>query len=172
MSCGVGRRHGSDLALLWLWLRLAATALIRPLAWKLPYDADAHHPPPKKKKRQNKKGEREHQFLFYNDFYFFHYNWFTAFCQFLLLKEKDKYHMISLLSGISYTWWTFPQKRNSWTWRTDLWLPKGRGREWDGLGEHQFLNIYQHITAKEKHFQASQNYLALSFLLYCCLQNV
>ena len=22
----------------------------------------------------------------------------------------------------------------SWTWRTDLWLPRGRGREWEGLG--------------------------------------
>ena len=32
MSCGVGRRQGSDLALLWLWHRLAAVALIRPLA--------------------------------------------------------------------------------------------------------------------------------------------
>ena len=37
MSCGVGRRHGSDPALLWLWRRLAAKALIRPLAWESPY---------------------------------------------------------------------------------------------------------------------------------------
>ena len=37
MSCGVGHRHGSDLALLWLWGRPAATALIRPLAWEPPY---------------------------------------------------------------------------------------------------------------------------------------
>ena len=37
MSCGVGDRHGSDLALLWLWCRSAATALIRPLAWEPPY---------------------------------------------------------------------------------------------------------------------------------------
>ena len=37
MSCGVGHRRGSDLALLWLWQRLAATAPIRPLAWELPY---------------------------------------------------------------------------------------------------------------------------------------
>ena len=38
MSCGVDRRHGgSDLALLCLWCRLAATALIRPLAWEPPY---------------------------------------------------------------------------------------------------------------------------------------
>ena len=32
MSCGVGRRRGLDLALLWLWHRLEATAPIRPLA--------------------------------------------------------------------------------------------------------------------------------------------
>ena len=37
MSCGVGQRCGSDPALLWLWCRLAATVLIRPLAWELPY---------------------------------------------------------------------------------------------------------------------------------------
>ena len=35
MSCGVGHRRGSDLALLWLWCRLAVTAPIRPLAWIL-----------------------------------------------------------------------------------------------------------------------------------------
>ena len=29
MSCGVGHRHGSDPALLWLWCRLVAKALIR-----------------------------------------------------------------------------------------------------------------------------------------------
>ena len=37
MSCGAGRRRGLDLALLWLWHRPGAVALIRPLAWKLPY---------------------------------------------------------------------------------------------------------------------------------------
>ena len=36
-SCHVARRRGSDLALLWLWCRLAATTLIRLLAWKLTY---------------------------------------------------------------------------------------------------------------------------------------
>ena len=39
MSHGVGRRRGSDLVLLWLWCRLAATALIRALAWEPPYAA-------------------------------------------------------------------------------------------------------------------------------------
>ena len=37
MSCGVGRRLSSDLALLWLWRSLTATAPIRPLAWGPPY---------------------------------------------------------------------------------------------------------------------------------------
>ena len=37
MSCGVGRRHSLDPALLWHWL--AAAALIPPLAWELPYAA-------------------------------------------------------------------------------------------------------------------------------------
>ena len=36
MSCGVGRRRGSDPELLWLWRRLAATAPIQPLAWEPP----------------------------------------------------------------------------------------------------------------------------------------
>ena len=34
MCCGVGGRRGLDLALLWLWCRPAATALIRPIAWE------------------------------------------------------------------------------------------------------------------------------------------
>ena len=37
MSCGVGRRCGSDPALLQLWYRPAAAALIEPLAWELLY---------------------------------------------------------------------------------------------------------------------------------------
>ena len=37
MSCGVGRRHGLDPTLLWLWCRSAAAALIQPLAWELGY---------------------------------------------------------------------------------------------------------------------------------------
>ena len=36
MSCVVCHGHGLDPTLLWLWCRLAV-ALIRPLAWELPY---------------------------------------------------------------------------------------------------------------------------------------
>ena len=33
----VGHRCGLDLALMWLWCRLAAATPIRPLTWELPY---------------------------------------------------------------------------------------------------------------------------------------
>ena len=37
MSCDVGHRCGLDLALLWLWHRLAAVAPTKALAWEPPY---------------------------------------------------------------------------------------------------------------------------------------
>ena len=50
MSHGVGHRCCSDLALPWLCHRLAATAVIQPLAWEVPYAADAALKRQKKKK--------------------------------------------------------------------------------------------------------------------------
>ena len=41
MSSGVGRRCGSDPALLWLWPRLPDAAPVRPGAWELPYAVGA-----------------------------------------------------------------------------------------------------------------------------------
>ena len=55
MSCGLGRRHGLDPALLWLWWRLASIALIRPLAWEPPYTTGVVLKRLKKKKQTNKK---------------------------------------------------------------------------------------------------------------------
>ena len=52
MSCGVGRRCGLDLTLLWLWCRLAATVPIGPLAWEPPYAMGVAQ---EKAKRQKKK---------------------------------------------------------------------------------------------------------------------
>ena len=77
MSCGVGHRRSLDLALLWLWCRLAATAPIRPLAWEPPNAVGVALEKTKKKR-----------------------------------KKKETHG----------------------TWRTDFWLPRGKGREWDGLG--------------------------------------
>jgi len=53
VSCGVGCRLGLDPTLLWLWCRLAATALNRPLAWEPPYVAGVA--PEKEKKKIKKK---------------------------------------------------------------------------------------------------------------------
>ena len=50
MSCGVGCRCGSDLALMWLWHRPGATASSQPLAWGPPYATGAAL-----KKRQKKR---------------------------------------------------------------------------------------------------------------------
>ena len=56
LSWGVGRRCGSDLALLWLWYTLAAVALIGLLVWEPPYGTGAAL---KKKKELNKERTKE-----------------------------------------------------------------------------------------------------------------
>ena len=53
MSYGVGCRRGSDLALLWLWFRLAAVAPIGPLALEPPYAAGVALKRKKKKIEKN-----------------------------------------------------------------------------------------------------------------------
>ena len=55
MSCGKGFRHGSDLAWLWLWHRLAAAAPIRPLAWESPCAAGVAQEIAKRQKKKRKK---------------------------------------------------------------------------------------------------------------------
>ena len=60
MSCGVGRRHSSDPALLWLWHRPAAMAPIGSLAWEPPYARKQ----PKKWQKDKKKKERNMYVLF------------------------------------------------------------------------------------------------------------
>ena len=68
MSCGVGHICGSDLALLWLWCRPAATALIRALAWEPPYAEEAalekaRRQKKKKKKKKKKRKEKKNKQL-------------------------------------------------------------------------------------------------------------
>ena len=59
MSCGVGRRRGSDPTLLWLWRRLVAIAPIRPLAWEPIYTKGVARKGKKTKKKKKKKKEKE-----------------------------------------------------------------------------------------------------------------
>ena len=56
LSCGVGHRHGSNPALLWLWCRPAAVASIGPLAWEPPYALDAAL----KRQKDQKKKKNQH----------------------------------------------------------------------------------------------------------------
>ena len=48
----MGCIHGSIPASLWLWYRLAAVAMIQPLAWELPYAVGATLKKKKKKERK------------------------------------------------------------------------------------------------------------------------
>ena len=61
MSCGVGRRGGSDLPSLWLWCRPAVTAPIGPLVWEPPYAVGEAI---KSKKIKNKKKNRKERNLY------------------------------------------------------------------------------------------------------------
>ena len=61
VSCDVGHRCSSDPVLLWLWLwhRLAAVALIQPLAWEPPYAAGVALKKKKEKKRKEKRNSKK-----------------------------------------------------------------------------------------------------------------
>ena len=57
VSCGVGRRHGLDPALLWLWHWPAAIAPIGPLAWDPPYAVGMA---PKRQNKEEEDGSSRH----------------------------------------------------------------------------------------------------------------
>ena len=48
-------------------------------------------------------------------------------------ERQIPYDITYLESNIGHKW-TSPQKRKSGTWKIDLWLPDGRGKEWEGSG--------------------------------------
>ena len=55
----MGRRHGLDPSVLWLWCRPVATAPVGPLAWEPPYATGAALE--KKKERERGREERIHR---------------------------------------------------------------------------------------------------------------
>ena len=55
MSCGAGHRRCLNPMMLWLWRRLAAIALIGPLAWEPPCAGGMALEKAKRKKRKEKK---------------------------------------------------------------------------------------------------------------------
>ena len=63
VSCGVGHKQSSDLALLWLWCRLASTVEIWPLAWELSYATAVALKSLKKKKKKKERERRKEKNL-------------------------------------------------------------------------------------------------------------
>ena len=94
MNCGVGCRLGSDPALLRLWHRPVATALIRPLAQEPPYVPGVALEKTKKKKRQKHISImlcRHHHNLFPNVFIIPYRNSRQAISHFLLTLAHGKH---------------------------------------------------------------------------------
>ena len=108
MSCGVGGRHSSDSAFLWLWYKQAAVAPIRPRAWEPPYATGVGL----KKQKTGKKWIKKIWYMYAVEYYSaikrneimpFAATWRDP--EILTLSEvsqtgKDRYHMISLLCRI------------------------------------------------------------------------
>ena len=59
-------------------------------------------------------------------------------------KEKDKYHAITYNWNIVYSINEpiYRKETNSWTWRTDLWLPRGSGKDGElGVSRCRLLHL-------------------------------
>ena len=69
MGCGVGRRRGSDPALLWLWSRLAAIVPIGPLEWEPLYAAGATLKRQKDKKKKKNPQKNQLDLITLTSFY-------------------------------------------------------------------------------------------------------
>ena len=105
MSCGVGHRCSSDIAFLWLQCRLAAKALIQPLAWELPYAMCAALKRQKKKKFSEIISTRliMIQVKFYSK-YLAHHLWF---CPYQIFQNLGSVF-------VNFTLWLFFHAQCSW----------------------------------------------------------
>jgi len=68
MSCSVNLRLGSDMMLLWLWHRPAATSPIQPLAWDPPYATSVDLESKKKKKKKRRRRRKKEKIYSLNNF--------------------------------------------------------------------------------------------------------
>ena len=64
MSCGVDLGGGRIIKKLWLWCRPAATALIQPIVWDLPYAARVAL-----KKQTNKQTKKDGKYVLKTGFF-------------------------------------------------------------------------------------------------------
>ena len=99
MSCGVSHRCGLDLALLWLWCRPVATALIRPLAWEPPYAMGVALKKAKTKQKQKQTNQKR------NNLTIPHYlpsRLFPVFCYKIMPHVCVRTHIPCVVSGFSF----------------------------------------------------------------------
>ena len=64
VSCGVGRRHGSDPSLLWRWVRPEAAPQLQLNPLELPYAVGVAQKKQKKKKKKKKKKKRKKKYVY------------------------------------------------------------------------------------------------------------
>ena len=94
-SCGVGRRHGSDPVLVWLWYGQAAVAPIWPLSWELPHAKGSALKKTKGKKRKKIRSP---------------ISWIKCYTHFLKKKKKHLIYILNrfliymLLIRITWIW--------------------------------------------------------------------
>ena len=99
MGCGVGLRRGSDPKLLWLWYRPAATALIRPLAWELPYATGAtlEKAGKTKKRKKEKKLYALMKTLYTENVKFYFYYYPMKFITFTVVHKKVNFYCMQII---------------------------------------------------------------------------
>ena len=107
--CDVCRTRGLDPVLLWLWFRLAAAALIWPLAWEAPYATGTalKRPKKKKKKKRNKHHSNEIDLIFYP---YALQTWRCPLSLHISSKAYSQFYSViypSILKKIIFTYWKF-----------------------------------------------------------------
>ena len=136
LSYGVGCRYCSDLALQWLWCRLAPASPTGPLAWELPYATGADLKL-KKKKRPEKKEACKRSAIKYVWFDLQATHFYGAEKLYTsLLRHMDFYVMpVVNVDGYDYTWkkvregkenkthalWGYRLQRLKYLWNPGSW---------------------------------------------------
>ena len=109
MSCDVGQRCGLDTALLWLWRRPPATALIRPLAWEPPYVGGAALERQKTKKKKNLMKHAQFQCTIFP--FILSVGLFTKPIQLQYLKHNERIPLLWIIASVEILY-----KREKKTW--------------------------------------------------------
>ena len=130
MRCGVGCRHGSNLALLWLWHRPAARATIGPLACRgtsICLGSGPKKTKEKKRKKNRKRREIEGLFFFFTFFILkvgcWNLSWGPSSSHSLLTKQQNDLSAWTPHPVISHDLQIRDECGIPWNLRVILWPP-------------------------------------------------